>query len=131
MIGKLVEVESGQLALQEGLARLRLPAAGAATQARIQVQDAYGRTLRDSTAALGTGQTTWRWDGKDAGGRRLPDGAYNVVVTGLDRSGAVQPITAGVLARATAAERANGELRLVMGGLSLGFDKVRSVDVAE
>ena len=132
LIGKLVEVESDRLSLQDGVARLRLPAAGAATQARIQVQDTYGRTLREANVALGTERTTWRWDGRDAAGRALPDGAYAVVVTGLDGSGAAQPIpAAGVLARATAAERHNGELRLVMGGLSLGFDQVRSMDLAE
>lgn len=131
LIGKMVEVDSNQLSLQDGVARLRLPAAGPATQARIQVQDAYGRTLREAYAPLGTGQSTWRWDGKDANGRSLPDGAYNVVVTGIDSSGAAQPITASVIARATAAERQNGDLQLVMGGLSLGFDKVRSVDVAQ
>jgi flagellar basal-body rod modification protein FlgD len=125
LMGRTVEVESDQLSLQGGVAALRLPAAGAARSARIEVQDANGRVLRAAEAQLGAAATTWRWDGRDSQGRALPDGAYRFAVAGATAAGAPSPVTAGVLARATAVERQDGEVRLKLGGLSVEFGKLR------
>ncbi|MBV1797691.1 flagellar hook assembly protein FlgD [Siccirubricoccus sp. G192] len=129
LMGRTVEVASDRLSLQDGQAVLRLPAAGTARAAQIAVFDNAGRTLHQATVALGPTAAAWNWDGKDATGRRLPDGAYGFSVTGVDGSGAVSSLEATVRARATAAEREpNGNLKLVLGGLVVGFDAVRSVD---
>jgi len=128
LMGKVVEVESDQLSLQGGVGTLRLPAAGAATTARVTVLDAAGRTLKQADVALGTAPSTWSWDGRNTANRQQPDGAYRIAVAGLDQAGSPQTVTATVLAKATAAERgSNGDLKLVLGGLSVGFDAVRSL----
>ena len=76
----------------------------------------------------GTGTTDWVWDGRNAAGQRQPDGGYRIAVVGRDKDGAPQEIAATVVARATAAERAGGgDLKLVLGGISVGFDAVRSL----
>jgi flagellar basal-body rod modification protein FlgD len=132
LMGKAVEVESDRLSLQDGVATLRLPAAaGAAREARIAVLDANGRAIKEATVALGAAPTDWVWDGRGASGERLPDGAYAFAVAGRDAGGGAAAVEATVRARATAAERApgaNGDLKLRLGGLSVGFDAVRSVD---
>lgn len=132
LMGKMVEVASDRLSLQDGAARLRLPAAGAAREVTITILDSAGRTLREERLALGPAATEWKWDGRDATGRLLPDGAYAFVAAGRDANGTPQPVDVTVRARATAAERApgqnGGELRLVLGGLTVGFDAVRSLD---
>jgi flagellar basal-body rod modification protein FlgD len=127
LMGRMVEVESDRLALQSGVAELRLPAAGAATRARVAVLDETGRTLREETVALGSGPTAWRWDGRNAAGAALPDGAYRVAVTGVVSDGATVPLGFTVLGRATAAERGEEGLRLMLGALPVGFDKVRGI----
>jgi flagellar basal-body rod modification protein FlgD len=128
----LVEVASDRLSLQDGTARLRLPAAGAAREVTITVLDNTGRSLREERVALGPDALEWKWDGRDAAGRPLPDGAYYFLAAGRDANGSPQPVEVTVRARATAAERApgqnGGELRLVLGGLAVGFDAVRSLD---
>lgn len=130
LMGKTVEVSGDRLSLQDGRATLRLPAAGAARDARIAVLDATGRTIREATVALGAAPADWVWDGRDAAGNRQPDGAYGFAVAGRDAVGGIAAIEATVRARATAAERAvgGGDLKLRLGGLSVGFDAVRSVD---
>ncbi len=132
LMGKAVEVESDRLSLQDGVATLRLPAAaGAAREARIAVLDANGRAIKEATVALGAAPTDWVWDGRGASGERLPDGAYAFAVAGRVAGGGAAAVEATVRARATAAERApgaNGDLKLRLGGLSVGFDAVRSVD---
>ena len=128
-MGKVVEVESDRLSLQDGTGTLRLPAAGAASLARVTVLDAGGRTLKQEDVTLGTaatglelGRPQHRWGSASrtaATASRWP---------GATRTAHPQAVTATVLARATAAERAaGGDLKLVLGGLSVGFDAVRSL----
>lgn len=128
LMGKVVEVESDRIALQDGTGTLRLPAAGTATTAQVTVLDAAGRTLKQAEVTLGTGPTDWVWDGRNTAGQQQPDGGYRIAVAGRDKDGKSQEIAATVLARATAAERtASGDLKLVLGGISVGFDAVRSL----
>jgi flagellar basal-body rod modification protein FlgD len=127
LMGRLVEVESDSLALQGGQAALRLPAAGQATRAEISVQDASGRLLRRTEVALGGSATSWNWDGRDTNGAQLADGAYRFTITGLRADGTTTPVEASVLARATAVDRREGEVRLGLGALSVNFDKLRGL----
>ncbi|MFC7473241.1 flagellar hook capping FlgD N-terminal domain-containing protein [Dankookia sp. GCM10030260] len=128
LMGKVMDVASDRLSLQGGIGTLRLPAAGSATTARVTVLDAAGRTLKQADVTLGTAAADWTWDGRNTAGQRQPDGAYRIAVAGRDGDGNPQDLAATVLARATAAERsAAGDLRLVLGGLSVGFDAVRSI----
>jgi flagellar basal-body rod modification protein FlgD len=127
LMGRVVEVESDQLALQGGQAQLRLPAAGEARLARISVTDANGRALRSADVTLGASATNWSWDGRDASGAQMPDGAYRFAISGVRADGSPASVTAGVLARATAVDRRDGEVRLSLGGLSVNFDKLRGL----
>jgi flagellar basal-body rod modification protein FlgD len=128
LLGRVVEVESSQMALQNSQAALRLPAAGAARSALIQISDSTGRVVREARPTLTGGSTsTWNWDGRDSAGRLLADGSYGFTIQGGDANGGAVSLTAGVLARPTGVERANGSVQLRFGSLSLGYDKLRSV----
>jgi flagellar basal-body rod modification protein FlgD len=128
LLGKVVEVASDRIALQGGTGTLRLPAAGTASLARVTVLDAAGRTLKQQDVTLGATATDWVWDGRNAAGQRQPDGGYRIAVAGRDQAGTPQEIAATFVARATAAERGTGgDLKLVLGGISVGFDAVRSL----
>jgi hypothetical protein len=59
-------------------ARCYLPAAG---QVRLTVLDVRGRrvrTLHDGRVAAG--ESSWMWDGRDAGGRRVASGVYQLLL---------------------------------------------------
>ena len=128
LMGKVVEVARDRISLQGGTGTLRLPAAGTASLARVTVLDAAGRTLKQAEVTLGATATDWVWEGRNTAGQRQPDGGYRIAVAGRDKDGNPQEIAATVVARATAAERAGGgDLKLVLGGISVGFDAVRSL----
>lgn len=127
LIGRRVEVESDQVALQSGRAEIRLPAAGTARTAEVAVLDPAGRVLRQESVALGAGATGWTWDGRDATGRAMPDGAYRVQVSGRGSNGEAVSLPFATVGTLTGAERAGGELSLRMGGLALSFDRLRSI----
>jgi len=127
LLGRTVEVAGDQLSLQNGAAALRLPAAGAATRATVTVSDSAGRTLRSQEVRLDGERSTWTWDGRDAAGNKLPDGAYRVAVSGTNAAGAAQTLDWTVTGTATGAERRGGALKLMLGNAAYGFDQVRSV----
>lgn len=127
LIGQVVEVASDRLTVQGGTASLRLPAAGAASSARIVVADASGRTLTDQITRLESASSTWQWNGRDIAGRAVADGAYRVTVTGLTATGGAASAPFTVLGRATSADRTDGALNLNLGALSVGFDSLRGL----
>jgi len=125
LIGQRAEVTADRLVLQDGSAELMLPAAGTARAAEVAVLDSAGRVLRREVVALGAQAQPWRWDGRDASGRSLADGTYALSVTGRGTNGEAVPISAGVVARITGAERQDGAIMLALGGLRVGFDSLR------
>ncbi|MBR0672971.1 flagellar hook assembly protein FlgD [Neoroseomonas soli] len=125
LMGQRAEVESNQVALQNGRAEIRLPAAGTARTAEVAIIDAGGRVLRQQAVTLGTAATGWNWDGRDASGRSLADGAYGVRVTGRGANGEAVPLSFTVAGTVTGAERSGSNLTLSMGGMSVGFDRLR------
>lgn len=123
LTGRVVEVESEYLALQNGQAVMRLPpATTGATAARVDILDRTGRVLRSAEVVLSGAAQDWRWDGRDAAGRQLADGAYQAR---LSAGGAALPFT--VVGRATGAERVEGDVRLKLGTLAVNFDRLRGV----
>ncbi len=128
LIGRRMEVQSDRLVLQSGEAALRLPAAGEARSGVLRITDAAGRVVREASLPLGQQPTTWRWDGRDAAGRAMPDGAYAFTLEGRDALGGAAAVQASVLARATGAERSGNGVALRFGNLSLGLDRLRGME---
>lgn len=127
LVGRRVALESDRLPLQSGAAELTLPAAGRARQARIEIRDAAGAVIRSEDVALGAGAAAWRWDGRDARGAQRPDGAYAVSVQGLALDGSATPLGFTVTGTVTGAGREGGNLMLRLGGLSVGYDRLREL----
>jgi flagellar basal-body rod modification protein FlgD len=125
LVGRRIEVEADQLALQDGRAELRLPAAGTARFAEITIADGAGRAVRRQVVQLGAAGSGWNWDGRDAAGRSLADGAYRVQVAGRGANGEAVALPFTVTGTVTGAEQRAGGLSLSLGGLAVGFDRVR------
>ena len=125
LVGQRVEVEADRVPLQNGRGEIRLPAAGSARFAEISILDGTGRTVRQQVVNLGSAATNWTWDGRDATGRTLTDGAYRVSVAGRGANGEAVSLPFTVAGTVTGAEQGTGGLTLSVGGLSVGFDKVR------
>ena len=127
LLGRVIEVESDQLALQNSQAAMRLPAAGAAQTALVQISDPTGRVVREQRLPLTAEPSSWSWDGLDTQGRQLADGAYRFTIQGTDAGGGPVTLQANVLARATGVQRGSGGVTIQFGALSLGYDRMRSV----
>ena len=130
LMGKTVEVESDRLCAAGRHGTLRLPAAGAASLARVTVLDAGGRTLkqaeRDRSAPAATGLAMGR---PQRAGQRQPDGGlphrHRRARRGRRAAGGRRPPCWPAPPRRSAP--GGGDLKLVLGGLSVGFDAVRGL----
>lgn len=127
LIGRNVEVEAEQISLQSGTGTLKLPAGGASQLAQITIRGAGDRVIRQETVQLGSTPRNWSWNGRDAGGLSMPDGAYKVSVTGVGAGGRTESLPFTTIGRVTGAERVGGDLKLLLGQLQVSFDRLRSV----
>jgi flagellar basal-body rod modification protein FlgD len=125
ILGKQVTVQSSQMPLQNGSGAVNFttPAAEPVT---ITVQDANGNTLQQVNLNAPQGSSTWNWNGTNASGQTMPDGAYTVTVTGGGAgSGTNVPFT--VVGTATGVTNQNDTMNLQLGALSVPFSAVTSV----
>ena len=95
--------------------------------AEIVVTNASGAVVRRQTVTLGSGATSWMWDGKNTAGATQPDGAYRIQVSGRDANGTAVAVSHTVRGTLTGAQRTDDGLTLSMGALSLGFDALRNI----
>jgi len=121
MVGKQVQFTSDQMPLQNASGSLSFTAIADGT-AQITISDSTGSTLVSSTVATTAGNNTFTWNGKDANGNQLADGAYKVAVT---NGGAALPFT--VSGTVTGVVNNSGTLNLQLGAESTAFSTVQSV----
>ncbi len=126
MTGKQVTVTSDHLALQNGKATIQFNTASAQPVA-IAIYNDSGTKLQDATLTSVKGTNTWTWDGSNASGATLPDGAYKVAVVAADTSGTVAALPFSVLGTATGVLSQSSGMQLQLGALSVDFSKVQSV----
>lgn len=87
-IGKSAIFTSDVARLSSGSAKWDYDLTGAAGDARFSVRDSKGREVYAEARVAESGAKTFEWDGKDNLGRPLADGAYQLVITATDSSGA-------------------------------------------
>jgi flagellar basal-body rod modification protein FlgD len=126
ILGKQVTVTSTQIPLQNGTGTLNFTTP-VAEPVSITVQNANGITLQQVNVNAAQGASTWNWNGMNASGQQLPDGAYTVQVTGglAGASSTAVPFT--VSGTATGVTTQNNTVNLQIGALSVPFTSVTSV----
>ena len=126
ILGKPITVTSNQLSLQNGVAAINFNTT-TPEEVGIAVYNSAGAQVQTATLTSTAGANTWKWDGHNASGTTMPDGAYKVTVTalGVDASTAAVPFT--VTATATSVQNNAGTVQVQMGGLTVPFSAVNSV----
>lgn len=128
MVGRRVEVDGPDLALQGGRAQLGFDNPDGHANGRVLVTDASGRIVRDEAVSLLRGRQWIEWDGRDGAGNQLADGAYKVAVRAVLPDRSEKPLEVTTRGTVTAAERHGGDFQLVLGeGIRVSPDKVRAL----
>lgn len=126
-IGKSVEAESSVLTLENGSAEISYGLAGQSAGTKIIVLNSAGNAVASSDGETAAGKHYFTWDGKDADGAQLPDGAYKFVVVAQDKDkGSIQTATA-TIARVSGVESTQDGLMLSIGATQVSVSKIVSV----
>jgi len=126
MIGRHVTVESDTMPLQSGKATLRF-AAPAEQSVRVSVLSEKGDAIAEYGFTARRGENEFVWDGKDATGKTMPDGAYRVAVHAVGADGTPRALPFQVVGVASGVVTENQGVHLQLGGVAVPFSKVRSV----
>lgn len=129
MLGSQVSATSSQLPLQNGKASLSFTAP-AAEPVAIAVYNSAGTQILDTAINATQGSNTWTWNGQDATGTTVPDGAYNVAVMGQGSTGTATALPFTVTGTATGVTSGTNSVSLALGALSVPFTSVTSVSKA-
>jgi flagellar basal-body rod modification protein FlgD len=128
LVGKRVEIDGPDLALQGGSGQFGFNNADGHRNVRVLVTDTSGRLLRDEQVAVSRGQQWLDWDGKDSSGAQLADGAYRVSVRAVQADRSEKPLEVVTRGTVTAAERSGNDFVLMLGqGIRVAPDKVRAL----
>jgi flagellar basal-body rod modification protein FlgD len=127
LVGHPITVSSNELALQNGSAEITFQGT-AGQQIGIAVVNASGVPVANATLSATAGTNSWTWNGRDANGTQLPDGAYRVAVETLASNGAAPVAVPYDVTGTVTGISSNGTTSaLSIGALSVPFGSVVSV----
>jgi len=127
LVGKDVEVATDQVVLYGKDTEVNFGLGMGARQATMSILDARGQLVREFELDVTQAHGSVQWDGQSEDGRRVPEGAYRVVVTAEGVGGA--PVVAEALqrVRVEAIRYGEDESYLWAGGRELTLSDVRGV----
>lgn len=114
-IGTTVEAEGRKVPLENGNAEFTYTMPVNASKATITITSGSGLTVFSGEADTSSGKHTFVWDGRSTSGVLQPDGAYNVLVSGLDPSGNLLNVKHTIWGRVTGANVENALASLFLG----------------
>jgi flagellar basal-body rod modification protein FlgD len=127
LIGRTVDVETSQLAIEGGVVPELSYTLGTAAPVTISVLDKNGKTVRTIEAAPGaTGTHAIAFDGKDDAGNTLADGTYTIRAS-AKIDGVATPIAVMLRGRVVGANLAGNPPTIDVNGLDVPLDRVRGV----
>ena len=129
LIGKSVHATGDTAALDGGQARYSYSLASGAASATLTVKNAAGVAVWSGPASgLAQGRNDFTWDGKDASGKALPDGAYTLSVDAKTSTGAAVASGVEVTGVVKSVEVVDGATVLNLGRTKVPFSAVSEVD---
>jgi flagellar basal-body rod modification protein FlgD len=129
LIGKNVRASGDTVELgDEGSVELGYFLASPAQAVEIRVVDESGRTIKTLVANdLAEGSNRIDWDGRDAGGSRVPAGNYSFEVTATDTAGQEVPVTRTVTGLVEGVTFRSGQALLLVNGREIPLSDVLDV----
>ncbi len=129
-IGKFVEAPGGLGALSKGSAEWSYSIHGQASETTVKIVNDKGLTVFWTQGKISTGTHSFVWDGNDAAGNPVPDGAYTLKVASRDQEGNDVDVTLSAFGRVTGVHSEAGETSLDVGAASVLLRDILSVKEA-
>lgn len=128
LIGKEVRAVTADAKLASGKADWVYKLDSAAADLKLEVLDRNGRVVSAKALTnVSAGEHAFNWNGKDAAGRTLPDGAYTLKLTATDGAGKAVANSVFVDGLVTSVEQLDGKTMLTINGGKVPWETVNTV----
>ncbi|MBD3767290.1 MAG: flagellar hook assembly protein FlgD [Gammaproteobacteria bacterium] len=130
LVGKDVVVPGSKVNLVSGSSPVALVnIEEALTEVKAQIRDASGTVVREyAWDSLPIGQGDLKWDGKDASGNALPQGAYTLTAWGTNSEGARAAVGTLVAQKVTSVDvGSSGATLNLADGSSASLDEIQQI----
>jgi flagellar basal-body rod modification protein FlgD len=127
-LGKDAIIEADETYLAGGAANWAYNLPNTAETMTVQVRDASGRTVFQTTTAPRTaGEHLFAWDGKKTNGETAADGVYSIVITARDGAGEAITPTVNVRETIMGVDFSGATPLVITPAGTRGLDAIRSV----
>jgi flagellar basal-body rod modification protein FlgD len=129
MVGRTIEYNGNQTALQNGQAAFSYTLPSDAASASITIQDAAGATVFQTTADPGAGRHSFVWNGQTSAGQQLPDGGiYTIQVSAAAADNSAVSATATAIGTVTGVSVSNNVATFDLSGVEVPMNQLLSVN---
>jgi flagellar basal-body rod modification protein FlgD len=125
-VGQTVTLSGATAPLANSAAAWSLSAASPSS-ATINITNSTGQTVYTATATLGTGNSTFQWNGKGNDGTQWPDGNYTMNVTAKDNTGKAVAVTTEIEGTVDSVDLTASPPLLSVGGQNYTVSQVKRV----
>lgn len=129
-IGKEIEAAGDKLALVDGAAKFKYALTDRADTITVKVKDKDGHVVREFVGETAAGPHEVSWDGKDAQGNQMTDGAYTIEVKAVKmNNGVPQDLTVytAMIGRVNGVNTDYNNPGVVVGTVSIPFNNILSI----
>jgi flagellar basal-body rod modification protein FlgD len=128
-IGKAIQADNNQAPLQNGQLAASYTLDTDPKSTVIAITDSTGKTVHTEVGSTKAGTYGITWDGKDAAGNQLPDGAYGVTITALGADGTPVTVKQSIYGAVTSVtnDPTTNTTTLNMGTIKVPLNKVTSI----
>jgi len=125
-MGKTIQASSNYLPLQDKKAEFAYTTPKGADKVAIVIYNDKGQPVRTLEGKVAVGTHTESWDGKDASGKQLDDGAYKIEVKALKGEEKTE-LEVAVTGTVTGVASADNKTYLTLGGVQVTLDQVLTI----
>ncbi|WP_374367916.1 flagellar hook assembly protein FlgD [Dongia sp.] len=127
-IGKTATYASEYSMLTDGEATWRYDLAEEAENVTITIKDQDGNIVYEGEGDTASGKNTFTWDGKDADGNVLKDGAYSITVEATSAEGTEIEADIYGIGEITNVSTSGDEIVLIVGDLALSISSIVALE---
>ena len=126
-IGKEITSSGSSTQLSNGEAMWSYNASANAENSVITVTDSAGNVVHTENTSLVAGEGEFTWDGKDANGSQLPDGAYTITIDARNANGGLVAVSTQMSGTVSGVDLSGSEPVLIVGGARIALSTITSV----
>jgi flagellar basal-body rod modification protein FlgD len=127
-LGKTVTLSDGTGVLSDGSATWTYDLGATAASTTLTVTDSSGNTVYTASGDTASGSHEFDWDGVNASGTQLADGAYTLTVSAKTADGNTVSTTTTSSGKVTGVDMSGSTAQLIIGSTSIALSDVSAVN---